>query len=425
MQTMNEPRIPRGLVAVRNDGSDPKADPKAAVEHLNKAFEEFKAENDQKIEEVKKGFDDVVRAEKIERINTDMNEMQSALDDLNRKIAAATVGAPDGQSAERLEYSRAFEQFFRRGVESGLNDLAIKAELTTDSNPDGGYVVPEQMESTIDRVLGTVSAMRGVARVMTISTDTYKKLVNVGGATSGWVGERESRTETSTPSLRELVFNVREIYAEPHATQAVLDDARINIEQWLADEVSIEFAEEEGSAFVSGTGVMQPKGILSYTNVADASYSWGNIGYIAGGAASTFPTADPADVLMNVVYALKRGYRTNGQWMMNDSTINTVRQFKDGEGLYLWQPSIQAGEPARLLGYPVISDDNMDDVGTNAYPVAFADFARAYLIVDRQGIRVLRDPYTSKPYVKFYTTKRVGGGVQNFEAIKLLKIAAS
>jgi HK97 family phage major capsid protein len=305
----------------------------------------------------------------------------------------------------------------------------VKASLRTDSDPDGGYVVPDQMESTIDRVLGTVSAMRSIARVISISAGTYKKLVNQGGATGGWVGERESRPETSTPTLSELTFPAMELYANPAATQTLLDDARISIEQWLADEVSIVFAEKEGAAFISGTGVNQPRGLLSYDTVADASYAWGKLGYVVSGvtAALTDGTHNGADALTDLVYSIKQGYRQNSRFLMNRKTQAAIRKFKSKtEELYLWQPSIQVGQPATILGYPVTDDDNMPDATAGGnLPIAFGDFQRGYLIVDRMGIRVLRDPFTNKPYVHFYTTKRVGGGVQNFEAIKLLKIGTS
>lgn len=405
------------------------AEIKAAVEDVNKAFEAFKAANDERLKEIEKGFEDVITAEKVDRINADITELQSAVDEFNKKADRfALDGAGDDHDPVKAEYNKFFSSWFRTGEnESELKAKQgeIMAAASVHKDADGGYLVPEEMASAIDRVLGTVSALRGLAQVITIGTDSYKKLVSQGGATSGWVGETASRTETNTPTLVEMAFPAMEVYANPAATQKVLDDSRVSIEQWLADEVSIQFAEAEGTAFVSGTGVDQPRGIVSYDTVANASYSWGNVGYIASGAASTLGTSNQLDKFLDLVHALKSGYRVNGRWLMNDSTINTVRQFKDGEGNYHWQPSVQAGQPPLFLGYPVSSDDNMQDVGADNYPVAFGDFRRAYLIVDRAGIRVLRDPYTNKPYVHFYTTKRVGGGIQNFEALKLLKVATS
>jgi HK97 family phage major capsid protein len=413
----------RGLVGVRADASDAAR----ILADLQKTFHDFKAERDEELKGIKAKFADVVQTEKVDRINAEITKLQTALDETNAMLAALKVGGGAGEeiSAEKREYAKAFDRFFRKGNEHGLSELAIKASLKSDSDPDGGYTVPEQMETAIDRVLGTVSAMRNEAQVMSISAGIYKKLVNQGGATSGWVGQRESRTETNTPTLSELQFPAMELYANPAATQTLLDDSAVNIEAWLAGEVAIEFAEEEGAAFISGTGVNQPRGILSYDTVADASWSWGKLGFIVTGEAADFIAEDPVDPFVNLVYALKQGYRQNAKFIMNKASQAKVRKFKDDQDNYMWTPpamgGVQGAQPATFLGYPIIDDDNMSSVGANAFPVAFGDFRRGYLVVDRVGIRVLRDPYTNKPYVHFYTTKRVGGGVQNFEAIKLLK----
>lgn len=412
----------RGLVRVRAE-----ADPKATIEALNKAFEAFKAAQDEKIAEVKKGFDDVVKTEQVNRINDEVGKLQAAIDEINRALAAAKVGGAKPETPAAAEHRKAFDRWFRRGVDNNLRDLEIKASLKSDSDPDGGYTVPEQMEGAIDRVLGAVSAIRSIASVMSISAPVYKKLVNVGGATSGWVGEREARSETDTPVLKALEFPAMELYANPATTQVLLDDSTISIEQWLANEVAIEFAEEEGSAFYSGDGVNKPRGLASYPMVADASYAWGKVGFVASGVASTLSdsTHSGLDALVNLVYALKQGYRSNARFLMNRATQGAIRKLASlgNEKLPLWQPSMQVGQPATLLGYPITDDDNVDDIGAGNFPIWFGDFRRAYLVVDRQGVRVLRDPYTNKPYVHFYTTKRVGGGIQNFEAIKALKIS--
>lgn len=417
----------RGLVGVRADANNATK----ILTELQKTFEDFKAEREAELKGIEAKFADVVQTEKVERINAEITKLQQSLDEVNVALAAVKVGGvDDGKplSAERREHARAFNQFFRKGAENGLRDLEVKAALRTDSDPDGGFVVPDQMESTIDRVLGTVSAMRSISRVMSISAGTYRKLVNQGGAAGGWVGERDARSETANPKLSALEFPTMELYADLAATQTLLDDSRISIEQWLADEVSTTFAEMEGEAFISGDGVNKPRGLLSYDTVANASYAWGKLGYIASGvaAALTDSTHNGADALTDLVYSIKQGYRQNSRFLMNRKTQAILRKLKSKtEEIYLWQPSIQVGQPATMLGYPVVDDDNMPDVGSSKFPIAFGDFARGYLIVDRMGIRVLRDPFTNKPYVHFYTTKRVGGGVQNFEAIKLLKIAAS
>lgn len=414
----------RGILTVRADGGN------AILAELQRAFEQFKEAHAEELKGIKAKFADVVQTEKVDRINAHITELQAALDETNQQLAAAQLGGTPAKpiSAERRAYSQAFNDWFRSGDnERELKALAVKAAMQTDSSGDGGYLVPEEMESAIDRVATTVSAMRSLAQVMSIGTGTYKKLVGQGGAGYGWVGERQSRIETDTPTLEELAFTVMEIYANPAATQTMLDDARVDVGAWLGGEVDIVFAEQEGAAFVSGNGANKPRGILAYDTVANASWTWKKLGYIASGvaAALTDGSNNGLDALLSVVYGTKPTYRMGASWLMNRSTMATVRKIKDTTGQYLWQPSVQVGQPATLLGYPLVDDDNMSDIGANAFPIAFGDFRRGYLILDRTGTRVLRDPFTNKPYVHFYTTKRVGGGVQNFEAIKLLKIAAS
>lgn len=415
----------RGIISVRADASNPTA----LLEEMAKTFEAFKAEHEKEIADIKKGMGDVVQSEKVDRINAEITTLQKSIDDANAMIAAMRTGA--GGSGEfdpaKAEHAKAFNAWFRKGeraIDADLGDLQVKVALSTDNDPDGGYLVPEEMADTVDRVVETVSAMRQLASVMTIGTDIYKKLISMGGAGSGWVGEKEARPETATPTLRELVFNMFEIYANPAATQRSLDDARLDIAQWLANEVAIEFAEQEGDAFINGDGVNKPRGLMSYDTVANASYAWGKLGFLTSGGASSFAADDPGDALISLYYGLKQQYRNGASWLMSDATMGAVRKFKDGDGTYLWRLPDGTAELPTILGKPVLTDDNMPAVGANKFPIAFGNFARGYLILDRFGIRVLRDPFTNKPYVHFYTTKRVGGGVQNFEAIKLLKIAS-
>lgn len=400
------------------------------IEAIGKAFEEFKAANNERLQAIEKnGSADPLLTEKVEAISADLNNlgaMKAQLEGLETLLARAALPGGSVTDTEedkaRREHRAAFASYFRKGIEAGLADLEVKAALTSSSDPDGGFTVPEELEATIERVLATVSAMRGAATVRSISTDTYKKLTSQGGSTSGWVGEQASRTETTAPTLAQIAINVKEVYAMPAATQTLLDDSAVDIEAWLADEVGIEFAEEEGEAFISGSGVEEPMGILSYSTVANASYAWGKLGYIATGEAADFTDADK---LIDLQHALKSGYRPGSAWMMSDSLQATVRKFKDGDGNYIWRPGLEPDAPNVLLGKPVLIDDNMQSIAAGQYPIAFGNWQRGYLVVDRIGIRVLRDPYSSKPYVLFYTTKRVGGGVVNYEAIKLLKVAAS
>lgn len=413
----------RGIQSVHADASNPKE----VLAELQRAWQEFKVANEAQLAEVKKGVHDALSAAKLENINSAMNEMQANIAELAVKAAGFEMGGTKQADKDVVAHASAFNQWFRKGTEAGLRDLEVAARLTTQSDPDGGFVVPSEMESTIDRVLGTLSAMRGLATVRPIGAASYKKLVNLGGTISGWVGESSSRSETGTPNLSALEFPVMELYAQPGATQTMLDDGFMNIEQWLADEVSIEFAEQEGDAFINGNGVGKPRGLLSYPVVANTSYTWGKVGFVksgkSGGFADPTTSVSPADALIDLYYALKSGYRTGASWLMSDATMNKVRKFKDADGAYIWAPPTGAGEVATILGKPVQTDDGMPSATTNGnLAVAFGDFKRAYLIVDRIGIRVLRDPFTSKPNVLFYTTKRVGGGIQNFEAVKLLQI---
>lgn len=418
----NLPRT-RGLVAVRVEQNSAEQ----IFTELRQAVEAMKEAHKKDLDDLKKGMGDVVQTEKVDRINNEITKLQTALDETNRMLAAVRIGGSVVNiDPEKKAHAAAFDQFFRKGVDAGLRDLEVKAAGRSDSDPDGGYLVPTQEEQSIDRILSTVSVMRSISSVMSISAASYKKLVGVGGATSGWVGEREARPETKNPQLVGLDFPAMELYANPAATQTLLDDARLDIGQWLGSEVSISFAEAEGAAFISGNGVNKPRGLGSYNMVADAQYAWGKLGFFLSGVAGALSdnNNNGIDALLSLVYGIKQGYRNNARFLMNRATQGAVRKLKDAEGRYHWQPPVQADQPATLLGYPVADDDNVQDIGAGAFPIWFGDFQRGYLIVDRAGVRVLRDPYTNKPYVHFYTTKRVGGGVQNFEAIKALKIAA-
>ncbi|MBS0278641.1 MAG: phage major capsid protein [Proteobacteria bacterium] len=386
-----------------------------------RAFEAFKESNDARLIEIEKRGGDVVLEEKVDRINAALTEQKSLIDELTIAAARPALGETKAEPRGQRERKAAFDRYMRKGDGACFESKA----MSVGSNADGGYVVPLEIAQTIDRVLAKASPIRALATVQQIGGNTYRKPVTTVEAASGWVGETDSRAQTTTPTIAALDFPAMELYAMPAATQTLLDDAQVDIEQWLANEVQIVFAEQEGAAFINGDGTAKPTGFLHYTAVADASWSWGNLGYIASGAAGAFATEDPADALINLAYAPKQSYRANGTWVMNRKTEAAIRKFKDGDDNYIWQPGVAAGQSASLLGYPVAEAEDMPDIASNSYSIAFGDFARGYLIVDRVGINVLRDPFSAKPYVLFYTTKRVGGGVQNFEAIKLMKFAAS
>ena len=410
------------------------AELKETIDAIGKAFEEFKTENNQKLKDLEsKGTVDALLTEKVEKINNSITELINVRDQvvaLENRVGRMALGTGGGEKTEvdqaKAEHKAAFENWFRKGGENNLaavRDLQIKAGLSTLSDPDGGYLVaPPEFDKAIDRVAGTVSVMRNLATVRSIGTNTYKKIVNMGGAGSGWVAEKESRSETTTPTLKEIAINMEEIYAEPGCTQISLDDSVIDLASWLADEVSVEFAEQEGEAYISGDGKGKPHGIAGYTMITNASYTFGKVGYIPGGHATAL---DSTDKLIDLQHALKPAYRNGASWLMNDLTCAAIRKLKNGDGDTIWQPGLTSGVPDTLLGKPVAYDDNVASIGAGAFPIFFANFKRAYLILDRVGIRILRDPYTSKGNVMFYTTKRVGGGVISFEALKALKIAVS
>ena len=417
------------------------------IEQLARTFEEFKSKNDGRIAEVKKGFDDVVRRDELKRINDGLDGLEALKKSIeaqkaehDAEILAIKRGARgDGkadQTPDQVEYKKRFETWFRKGesrdfTESDLRALEAKA-LSVGSDPDGGFTVLPEIDQMIDQTIKLVSPMRQVATIRKTGNASYKRFINIHGTASGWVGEAESRTSTTTPQLKEVEIPVHEIYASPVATQSLLDDSFVNIEQWLADEVDLEFAYQEGVAFISGNGVKRPRGFLTETIAADsANLAYGSIGYYATGTSggftppSTGPVVQGADALYNVIYGLKAAYRANAQWLANRRTVAVMRQLKDMYANYIWQPGLVAGQPSTLGGYPVVDMEDMPDIAANSYSVAFGDWKRAYTIVDRIGTRVLRDPYTSKPNVIFYTTKRVGGKTTMHEAIKLLKFGTS
>jgi HK97 family phage major capsid protein len=391
---------------------------------LMEVWHEFKQANDERLTQIERRLSaDAVTAEKVDRIGRALDQQKAALDELalaksRPRLDGAEKNAPD------TEHKAAWDAYMRKGDQSAISRIELKS-LTGQVGPDGGYVIPPEIESTIDKSLARVSPIRAIATVRQIGAGSFKKPIASNGATAGWAGETQSRPETATPTMSVIEFPAMELYAMPAATQSLLDDAYVNVEQWLAEEVQTEFAEQEGAAFVTGDGVNRPRGLLTYPFVANGSWSWGRIGYVATGNAGDFAAANPADSLIDLIYAPRQAYRANGKWLMNKTVQARVRKLKDGDGNYMWQPSASAGEPATLLGYPVHEAEDMPDIAANAHAIAFGDFQKGYLVVDRAGVRVLRDPYSAKPYVLFYTTKRVGGGVQNFEAIKTLRFAAN
>ena len=397
----------------------------AGVTHADmmRAFEEFKDTNDRRLSEKRA---DVLLEEKLARIDASIDAQARKLDEITLKAARPAFGSERAaqRNASAIEHKQAFENYVRQGESAGLRSLELKA-LTISGVDGGGYLVPPEVETQIGARLTAISPIRSIAGQRTISANVYKKPFMTAGPAVGWVGETDARTQTTAPTLDELSFPAMELYAMPAATSALLEDSAVNIDEWLAQEVEQVFAAQEGTAFVTGDGTNKPKGFIAYDTVANASWEWGKLGYIASGVSAAFPASNPSDVLVDLIYAVNAGYRQNGVFVMNRKTQSSIRKFKDTAGNYLWQPPAVAGAKASLMTFTVVESEDMPDIAAGSLSIAFGDFGRGYLVVDRAGVTVLRDPYTAKPYVLFYTTKRVGGGVQDFDAIKLMKFAAS
>jgi HK97 family phage major capsid protein len=418
---------------------------KSAVAAVNTAFEEFKKANDKRLNELAaKGASDPLLDEKLVKINDAIDKSQKRLDDFElaqkragRKVTdehgneidldakanewAKTIARDRALDAEGMAgYKSIFGKFLRKGEE--LMGPDERKALSVGSDPDGGYVVHPDMSGRMIRKVFETTPMRAYASVQVIGTDALEGLFDLNEASAGWVNETGSRSETNTPEIGSWRIPVHEVYAAPRATQKLLDDASVDMEGWLADKVADKFARMENAAFVTGTGTGQPRGFATYANGTTLP---GTIEQIKTGANGAFAAAPAGgDVLINALYSLKGSYRNNAVWAMNRGTLKTVRKLKDSDGAYLWAPGIQAGQPSTILGYPTASFEDMADVATGSLSIAVGDWREGYQIVDRMGVRVLRDPYSAKPYVEFYSTKRVGGDVVNFEAIKLIDFSA-
>jgi len=315
--------------------------------------------------------------------------------------------------------SAAFETFLRAG---GVEAKAMSGA----SDAAGGYAVPQEIDAQIDATLKSVSPIRSIANVVKVGSSGYRKLVTSTGFESGWASEIGARAETDTPVFNEVAPPSGELFANPAASQAMLDDAMFDVEQWLADEIAREFATAEGAAFVNGNGTNKPKGFLTGTISAagDATRPFGQLQYVPSGAAGAF-AANPEEKLIDLVQTLRAPYRQGASWVMNSATLARIRKFKTSDGAFLWAPGLSLGQPATLLGYPVVEAEDMPDIAANSLSIAFGNFKAGYLIAERGETQILRDPYSNKPFVHFYATKRIGGMVSNSEAIKLLKFAAS
>lgn len=421
-----------------------------SIEAVNKGFIAFKEANDAELKELKeKGVVSPEIKTQLDKIEADMAKHQERLDaaelaskraqrvvvdakgeaiDLDAKafkwasMAAKSRGTSVGEytAQDMYAYKAAFSAMLRKG-DQVMAGAEAKA-LSTGTDPDGGYLVHPDMSGQVVTKVFETSPMRAYASIQVISSDALEGLFDLDEAGAGWVGETDARSETGTPQFDKWRIPAHELYAKPKATQRLLDDAEVNIEQWLAGKVAEKMARMEAAAFVSGAGTTQPRGFLTYNNGTTLP---GTIERLTTGVNGAFAAApNGGDALIEALYGLKQQYRANATWFMNRATLKLARKLKDSDGAYLWSPGVAAGQPATLLGYPVASFEDMPNPATGSLSIAVGDMRAAYQIVDRAGIRTLRDPYSAKPYVEFYTTKRVGGDVVNFEALKLIEFSA-
>lgn len=398
---MNAQTKPRGILAMRAQGN-----PADILNQLNASFSQFKQDQSSQVQELRAGLDDV-----------------------NQTLAALRIGggggAPDPNAATATIERKALSSFTRKGDESGFAE--VRAAMRIESDPDGGYTVYPAVGDTIQRKLFDVSPIARLARTVTINEgDSYEEPWDPSDIGAEWVGETEDRPALDSSKLKKLSIPVREIYTNQVVTQRLLDDTNFALGEWLEAKISDKFSRAEGAAFVSGDGILKPKGFLSYdtATISDGARDWGTIQHVNTGASGAFGT-DPADAIMDLVYSLRAPYRPNARFLMNLATAGVVRKFKDADGRYMWADSIASGMPPTLAGFPVELDEEMPDIGANSLSIAFGDFNQAYLVVQKPGLRLLRDPYTNKPHVVMYAYRRVGGGLANSEAVKLLRFGTA
>ncbi|EPV6097234.1 phage major capsid protein [Escherichia coli] len=392
-------------------------DVEQVAQELQAKFDAFKEKNDKRLEAVEQEKGKL--AGEVETLNgklSELDELKSALEEELKQVKRP-AGGPQSKAAS--EHKTAFIGFMRKGKDDGLRELERKA-LQVGVDEDGGYAVPEELDRTILNLLKDEVVMRQEATTITVGGANYKKLVNLGGTASGWVGETDARPETDASKLGQIEPFMGEIYGNPQATQTMLDDAFFNVEDWINSELAIEFAEQEEIAFTSGNGTKKPKGFLAYASTLDPdkTRAFGTLQHILSGAA----TGVTADAIIKLVYTLRKVHRNGAKFMMNNNSLFAIRILKDSEGNYLWRPGLELGQPSSLAGYGVAENEQMPDIAADAKAIAFGNFKRGYTIVDRIGTRILRDPYTKKPFVGFYTTKRTGGMLVDSQAIKLLQI---
>jgi HK97 family phage major capsid protein len=392
------------------------------IEKSNVAFENFKKINDEKSSKT-----EADRKAEMEKAFADIEATKQAIEQLQAKAARPGFGQGANENPAIAEHKEAFNSYVRKGVDYDKSLESKALAISTNSGADGGYAVPKVIDDMIENIVVNISPIRQIADVRQISTSDFHKLVNLKGTGSASVAETASRGATNTPTLQDIKITPYDLYANPQITQQMLDDVFFNAEQWLADEVGEELARQEGNLFVNGNGTNQAQGLLAptFAATADKTRAFGTVEYLATGTAGAFAASNPGDSLIALVSKLKAKYRAGAKWVLPKSVLFAIAAFKDSTGRYIFNPVSAPNVPATLLGYEVVEAEDVPDITSGSLSVLFGDFKRAYTIVDRVGTRIIRDPFSNKPYIGFYTTKRVGGAVVNTEAYKALKFSAS
>lgn len=393
----------KSRAGIPGSGPGPVAEVKSAMEGFVSDFNEFQSD-----------------------LKSRIQKQEDRLTMLDRKFGAGSRPALSRAADEALPHQKAFGAYLRSGDDDGLRHLELEGKaLSTGVAADGGFLVDPQTADRIASVLEGAASIRAIANVVAVDATAYDVLIDHTDIGAGWASETAASVETSTPQIDRITIPLHELSALPKASQRLLDDSAFDVEGWLAERIADKFIRSEAAAFVSGDGVDKPTGFLNYTAVADGSWAWGNLGYVATGADGDFNATDPSDAIVDLVYALGAQYRANATFVMNSKTAGAVRKMKDADGRFLWSDGLAAGEPARLMGYPVLIAEDMPDIASDATAIAFGNFSAGYTVAERPDLRILRDPFSAKPNVLFYATKRIGGDVSDFAAIKLLKFATS
>ncbi len=361
---------------------------------------------------------------KLENLTSEMNELTQLIEERKQAMKQGRPQLSMKSDCDDL-HQKALDGYIRRGDESELRALGLEGKgLSTSVNSDGGFLIDPVTSETISSQIQNSSSLRSVANIVQVEGGSYDLLVDHGEFETGWADENSDRVESDSNEFAKISIPLHELSAMPKSSQRLLDDAAFDVETWLGERIAVSFAQNEAKAFITGDGIDKPRGILAHNSVENANWSWGSIGKVPTGKDGGFADTDPADALIDLVYSLEARYRSNACFVMNSRTAAIVRKLKDSDGRFLWGDGLSLGEPARLLGYTVLICEDMPEADAGATAIAFGDFHAGYTIAERPDLRILRDPFSAKPHVLFYATKRIGGDVSDFAAIKLLEFSA-